>query len=59
MKAEHWQKVKGLFDAALELAPAKREQFLDESCGNDVIYSRYVIQGFSLYSRAETLNYVT
>jgi len=24
-----------LFDAALKLAPAKREKFLDKSCGND------------------------
>jgi hypothetical protein len=35
MNSERWQKVKELFDAALELAPAKRRKFLDKSCGGD------------------------
>ena len=35
MEAERWRKVKGLFDAALELAPNQRKWFLDKSCGND------------------------
>ncbi|MDQ3749354.1 MAG: serine/threonine protein kinase, partial [Acidobacteriota bacterium] len=35
MNSEQWRKVKGLFDAALELAPAKRERFLDNACGTD------------------------
>jgi len=34
-QAERWQKVKSLFDAALEFAPNQRRQFLDESCGTD------------------------
>ncbi|MBA4123820.1 MAG: serine/threonine protein kinase [Acidobacteria bacterium] len=35
MNSERWRKVKGLFDAALELAPNQRKWFLDKSCGND------------------------
>ena len=35
MNSERWQKVKGLFDVAVELAPKERKLFLDKSCGND------------------------
>ena len=35
MNSERWQKIKDLFDATLELAPAKREKFLDNVCGDD------------------------
>lgn len=35
MNSERWQKVKGIFDAAVELAPNERTGFLDESCGTD------------------------
>ncbi len=35
MNSERWQKVKELFDAALELAPNQRKWFLDKSCGSD------------------------
>ena len=35
MNPDRWKKIKGLFDVALELAPAKRGKFLDKSCGND------------------------
>ncbi len=35
METERWQKIKGLFDVALELAPAKREKFLKNACGTD------------------------
>ena len=35
MNPERWQKIKGLFDVALELAPAKREKFLKNACGTD------------------------
>jgi serine/threonine protein kinase len=35
MEAERWQKIKGLFDAALKFAPAQREKFLNNACGND------------------------
>ncbi len=42
MEAERWQKVKGLFDAALELAPNQRKRFLDKACGNDAEMRREV-----------------
>ncbi len=42
MEAERWQKIKGLFDAALELAPAKREKFLNNACGADAELRREV-----------------
>lgn len=35
MNLERWQKVKALFDAAVELAPKRRKQFLDKSCSAD------------------------
>ncbi len=35
MNSEQWKKVKGLFEAALELTPAEREKFLREKCGDD------------------------
>ena len=31
-RAKDWERVKSLFDAALQLSPAKREQFLAENC---------------------------
>ncbi|MDT4897650.1 MAG: eukaryotic-like serine/threonine-protein kinase [Acidobacteriota bacterium] len=33
MRAEEWQKIEELLDAALELAPAERRKFLDEASG--------------------------
>ncbi|MCA1626319.1 MAG: serine/threonine protein kinase, partial [Acidobacteria bacterium] len=36
MNAEHWQKIKGLLDNALKLDAQKRQQFLDNVCGNDL-----------------------
>ncbi len=35
MNAKRWQKVENLFDAVVELAPAERKRFLDQSCGTD------------------------
>jgi serine/threonine-protein kinase len=35
MKAQRLQKVDGVFQAALELAPEHRAQFLDEACADD------------------------
>ena len=42
MNSERWQKVKGLFDAALKLAPNRRQRFLDEMCGGDAELRREV-----------------
>ena len=33
MTPEKWQKIKGLFEAAQEIAPDKREKFLENACG--------------------------
>ena len=35
MNAERWQKIKGLFDAAVELDKKKRAEFLNNECGGD------------------------
>src|SRR5438552_18556070 len=35
MKPERWQKVKEIFQAALEHAPGERSAFLAEACGGD------------------------
>ena len=35
MEPNRWKKIKGVFDAALEIEPAEREQFLDNSCASD------------------------
>lgn len=35
MATEHWQKVKEIFQAALERAPGERSAFLSEACGNE------------------------
>ncbi len=35
MNSEHWQKVKSIFDAVIELAPSEREKFLVKSCDGD------------------------
>ncbi len=35
MNQDRWQKVKGLFDAVVELSPIERKRFLDNSCGSD------------------------
>src|SRR5688500_16953608 len=36
MNPEHWQKIKGLLDDTLKLDANKRQQFLDDVCGNDL-----------------------
>ncbi len=54
MNSERWQKVKGLFDAVVELSPQKREQFLDKSCGNDEELRRDVENLLDSYNDAES-----
>jgi serine/threonine protein kinase/WD40 repeat protein len=34
-KAKDWERVKSLFDAALQLSPTEREQFLAENCSDE------------------------
>lgn len=35
MDSERWQKIKDLFDAALQIEPTERAKFLDTSCADD------------------------
>ncbi len=35
MNPARWKKIKGLFDVALEIPSTKREEFLDNACGDD------------------------
>jgi len=43
MNPDRWQQVKKIFDAALEIAPEKRGEFLDENCAEDEILRREVV----------------
>src|SRR5919106_339443 len=36
MNPEQWEKVKELFDAALQCEPGRRLRFLEQACGSDV-----------------------
>ena len=35
MTPQRWRRIDDLFDAALQLAPAERESWLQEACGGD------------------------
>ncbi|CAN5293676.1 hypothetical protein BH10ACI1_BH10ACI1_01380 [soil metagenome] len=54
MNVEHWKKVKGLFDAVVELAPNEREHFLDKSCGTDKVLRREVEKLLISYDDSES-----
>ena len=54
MNPERWQKIKGLFDAAVELAPAKRGKFLKKTCGTDVELCREVEKLLASFEGAES-----
>ena len=54
MNSERWQKVKKLFDVAVELAPVKRQRFLDKSCGADEELRRDVENLLASFSDAES-----
>ncbi|HLM00917.1 MAG TPA: hypothetical protein VK400_07655, partial [Pyrinomonadaceae bacterium] len=42
MKVERWQKIKELYESALEYPPEKRASFLDENCKGDAELRREV-----------------
>src|SRR5664279_1524027 len=42
MTPEHWQKIKNILAEALEVAPAERDSYLEQSCGNDEAVRREV-----------------
>ncbi len=54
MNQDHWQKVKGLFDAVVELAPQERTRFLDKSCGTDDALRRDVEKLLASFDDAES-----
>jgi len=54
MNSERWQKVKGLFDAAVELAPRERKRFLNKSCGTDDALRRDVEKLLASFDDAES-----
>lgn len=54
MNQERWKKVKGLFDAAIELAPEKRKHFLDKLGGADEELRREVESLLDSYNDAES-----
>ncbi len=54
MNSEDWAKIKGLFDATIELAPAKRKHFLDNSCGADEELRREVEELLASYTDADS-----
>ncbi len=54
MKPEQWQKVKGLFDAVVELSPAERNQFPIKSCGTDERLRREVEKLLDSFEEAES-----
>ena len=54
MNSERWQKVKGLFDALVELAPNERERFLDKSCGTDDGLRREIENLLDSFENAES-----
>ncbi|CAN5319477.1 hypothetical protein BH20ACI1_BH20ACI1_18570 [soil metagenome] len=54
MNSERWQKVKNLFDVAVELAPKERKRFLDKSCGTDKELRRDVENLLASYTDAES-----
>ena len=54
MDSERWQKVKGLFDAVVGLAPPAREKILVKSCGADVELRRDVEKLLASSDEAES-----
>ena len=54
MNPERWQKVKGLFDAVVGLAPEDREKILVKSCGADVELRRDVEKLLASSDEAES-----
>ena len=54
MDAERWQKIKSLFDVVQEIAPEKREKFLNNACAGDVQLRREVERLIDSFDNAES-----
>ena len=55
-KTGQWQRVKELFDAALERKPEDRSSFLSEFCGSDLSLRQEVESLLSAYARSDGLS---
>ncbi|MFZ2023612.1 MAG: serine/threonine-protein kinase [Terracidiphilus sp.] len=56
-KTGQWERVKELFDAALEREPAERDQFLSLACGADESLRAEVDSLLSAYARSDGLSH--
>ena len=54
MTPEKWQKIKGLFEAAQEVSPDKREKFLKNACGDDTDLKMEVEKLLGSFDEAES-----
>ena len=55
-KTRQWEKVKELFDAALQRPPAERSEFLRQACGPDDSLLKEVESLLSAYARSDGLS---
>jgi non-specific serine/threonine protein kinase/serine/threonine-protein kinase len=55
-KTGQWEKVKELFDAALERKPEDRAQFLSDACGSDTSLREEIDSLLAAYDRADGLS---
>ena len=55
-KTGQWEKVKELFDAALERGPAERTEFLSHACGSDTSLREEVESLLAAYDRSDGLS---
>jgi eukaryotic-like serine/threonine-protein kinase len=55
-KTSQWERVKELFDAALERDPADREHFLSEACGSEISLRVEIESLLSAYARSDGLS---
>jgi len=52
MKPEQWQRLKDLFEAALQQEPGHRRQFLEQVCGDDIELYEEVVSLLASYEQA-------
>lgn len=56
-KGEQWNKIKDLFDAAVELQPNQRDAFLRSACGTDLELRAEIESLVSAYQKADNLSH--
>ena len=54
MNSERWQKVKEIFEVAVELAPSERQPYLQEACGSDAALLRDVENLLASFDESES-----